>query len=284
MKVGLPVKGLSEELTETGRIPRESVAPQNHFVQLYGCDKFSLSRNVARFFAEGFRKGDGLALIAGVENTSAILSELTTLGLDPDSIRGAGRLTVLDAEKTLRLFMHEGQPESRAFFEIMAPIVQKVRSQSPSGEMSAYGEMVGVLWTLGCFSGAMALEDMWNEVLASGSSSLFCAYPIDIFGDKFHACDIEALLCSHHHMIPVDGNQRLENAISRAIDEVMPERARSVRARVEAETQAAWAKNLKAEAIILWLRKNLCDQADEILDRARQYYFPEKPIDQPARH
>jgi hypothetical protein len=34
---------------------------------------------------------------------------------------------------------------------------------------------------------------------------------------------------------------------------------------------------LRAEATILWLRKNLCDQADEILTLARQHYLPGRP-------
>ena len=243
----------------------------DHFVQLYGSDALSLSGNVARFFAEGYRNGDGLLLIANAENTYTILDALRTLALDPDSIRSSGRFVVFDAEKTLRSFMHEGQPDRRGFFESIVPVVQQLVSKSPSGEMSAYGEMVGVLWTLGCFSGAMALEEMWNDLLSSRSSRLFCGYPIDVFGPSFHACDVEALLSSHSHMIPVDADEKLEIAIFRAIDEVLGNGSEPSGFAKRREQQLPWAMDLRAEAAILWVREHLGDEADDILARARQY-------------
>jgi len=278
------VQGLNEEWAGNGRTRCPTTRSGDHFVQLYGSDALSLSGNVARFFAEGYQNGDGLLLIANAENTYTILDALRTLALDPDSIRSSGRFVVLDAEKTLRSFMHEGQPDRRGFFESIVPVVQQLVSKSPSGEMSAYGEMVGVLWTRGCFSGAMALEDLWNDLLSSGNSRLFCGYPIDVFGASFHACDIEALLCSHSHMIPVDADERLEIAICRAIDEVVGNRNEAIRVRVEAEQQLPWAMNLRAEAAILWVREHLRDEADDILARARQYSLVQAPIDQPASY
>jgi hypothetical protein len=279
----IAVQGRNEEWAEDSRIPCAAKTSGDHFVQLYGSDTSTLSSNVACFFAEGYRNGDGLLLIANAENTCTILNALRTLALDADSIRSSGRFVVLDAEKTLRSFMHEGQPDRRGFFETIVPVVQQLVSKSPSGEMSAYGEMVGVLWTLGSFSGAMALEDMWNDLLSSRNSRLFCGYPIDVFGAGFHACDVEALLSSHSHMIPVDADEKLETAICRAIDEVIGERSEA-RVRDEAEQQLPWAMNLRAEAAILWVRKHLGDEADDILARARQYCLPQAPIDHPASY
>lgn len=280
----IAVQGRNEDWAENGRIPCAATTSGDHFVQLYGSDTSSLSSNVARFFAEGYRKGDGLLLIANAENTYTILDALRTFGLNPDSIRSSGRFVVLDAEKKLRSFMHEGQPDRRGFFESIVPVVQQLMSKSPSGEMSAYGEMVGVLWTLGSFSGAMALEEMWNDLLSSRSSRLFCGYPIDVFGPSFHACDVEALLSSHSHMIPLDDGEKLEIAIFRAIDEVLGNGSETVRVREEAEQQLPWAMDLRAEAAILWVRKHLGDEADDILARARQYYLLQSPLDQSASY
>jgi hypothetical protein len=278
------VQGRNEEWAANGRISCAAKTSGDHFVQLYGSDTSSLSNNVARFFAEGYRNGDGLLLIANAENTYTILDALKTLALDPDSIRSSGRFVVLDAERTLRSFMHEGQPDRRGFFETIVPVVQQLVGKSPSGEMSAYGEMVGVLWTLGSFSGAMALEDMWNDLLSSRSSRLFCGYPIDVFGASFHACDVEALLSSHSHMIPMDADEKLETAICHAIGEVLGNGSKAVQVRDEAEQQLPWAMNLRAEAAILWVRKHLGDEADDILARARQYCLPQAPIDYPASY
>lgn len=280
----IAVQGRNEEWAETGRIHCAATTSGDHFVQLYGSDTSSLSSNVARFLAEGYRNGDGLLLIASAENTYTILDALRTLALDPNSIRRSGRFVVLDAEKTLSSLLHEGQPDHRGFFETIVPIVQQLVSKSPSEEMSAYGEMVGVLWTLGSFSGAMALEDMWNDLLSSRNSRLFCGYPIDVFGARFHACDVEALLSSHSHVIPMDAGEKLEIAICRAIGEVLGNGNEAARVREEAEQQLPWAMNLRGEAAILWVRKHLGDEADDILARARQYCLPQTPIDHIASY
>jgi hypothetical protein len=45
-----------------------------------------------------------------------------------------------------------------------------------------------------------------------------------------------------------------------------------VRLLMKANFRPAWAEVPKAEGIILWIRNNLPDIADDILDRARQHY------------
>ena len=81
--------------------------------------------------------------------------------------------------------------------------------------------MVGVLWTEGYFSAAMELEDLWNRLLSDTSSNLLCGYPIDVFSRNFHACDVEALLWNSHPRCPDEANHQLEEAIHRAMDEIL---------------------------------------------------------------
>jgi len=41
---------------------------------------------------------------------------------------------------------------------------------------------------------------------------------------------------------------------------------------MKSDAQVPWAASLRAEAVIVWIRKNLLDSADAILGRARQLY------------
>ena len=138
--------------------------------------------------------------------------------------------------------------------------------------MRAYGEMVGVLWTSGEYSAAIKLEEFWNRILGSLGASLFCSYPIDVFGPEFKHSGVHAILCDHTHLLPGDAGHSLEECIRRAMDEVLGKRAQEVRSRMEAKCRPGWGIVPAAEGMILWLRENLPEFAAEILCRARRYY------------
>jgi len=243
-----------------------------HIVQLYGPDVTSLAANVARFLSDGWQSGDGLLVIATEANSQAILLALRSFGLDPDDLRAGGRLHVLDGATTLAEFCRGDEPDKGLFRLSVGQRVEQLRKNSRSGEVSAYGEMVGLLWTAGRFTAAMALEDMWNDVLRSTGSKLFCGYPIDVFGPSFHTCDVDALLSSHTHFVPADTSHALEQAVFRAMREVLPASAGDLEPRIQAETKTVWAKTLPGEALILWVRQHLSEQADEILGLAQRHY------------
>jgi len=227
---------------------------------------------VARFLADGLNNGDNLIVIASPQHAAAFSQHLTEQGFVPETLISEERLLLLDPVKTLSLFMKDGRPIAQLFNCAVGTVVQNLRTRSASGEISAYGEMVGVLWSEGFFSAAMDLEDLWNELLSPNHSKLFCSYPIDVFAPGFQACDVEALLCSHSHFIPTEGNVRLERAIYLAMDEVLGRNVDAVRSRMKSDAQVPWAASLRAEAVIVWIRKNLLDSADAILVRARQLY------------
>lgn len=248
-------------------------APQTcgHLVQLYGTDASPLAKNVGRFLREGIERGDSLIVIASPENSAAFVAELSRFGLNPARLIASSRFVLLDAVETLERFTTDGYPDADLFEAVVGRRVSEMRESSASGEVSAYGEMVGVLWTRGCFSAAMALEDLWNQLLATNKSRLFCGYPIDVFGNKFHSCDVDALMCSHTHFIAAEANDLLEASVLRAIRETLGY-DEELQRRLEQDMTAEWAGTLRGEALILSLRKNLNQRADPIISRARQHY------------
>ena len=108
-------------------------------------------------------------------------------------------------------------------------------------------------------------------MLAETEVDLYCAYPIDVFGSDFHAAVVDEILCAHTQLVPSAGTD-LERAIERAMSDVLGSRAEGLRPLMKANHRPAWGNVPPGEAVILWLRNNLPDYADEIVGRARRYY------------
>jgi hypothetical protein len=244
---------------------------EEHVVQLYGSDDRLLTTNVGRYLEEGLKRGDGLLVIATPEHRSSLARHLS----NQTSYSGAvleGRLVFLDAAATLNRFLTNGVPDAELFGSVVGEALRSVRSNAERNGVRAYGEMVGLLWRSGNCAAAIRLEELWNGLLTARAVSLFCSYPIDVFSPDFQVSNVDALLCAHTHLLPVD--LALEDAVNRALDEVLGARAEDIRTLIQANSPPSRAAIPPAESLVLWLRNNLPDSAPEILERARQYYEP----------
>jgi len=174
--------------------------PEEHIVQLYGRDDQLLTRNVSRFLAEGLRGGDGLIVISTSQHADAIVRRLNEASAGTSAALREGRLVLLDARTTLDRFLVNGEPDHELFRRVVGSVLQDLRTRSISGKIRAFGEMVGLLWVDGQQAAAIRLEQYWNELLVGSTSSLFCAYPIDIFDGGTDMNGLDAVLCAHTHM------------------------------------------------------------------------------------
>ena len=240
--------------------------PGGHAVQLCKADERLLERNVSRYLLEGLKRGQGQVVIATPARREAISREFDTAGAD------SARLTFLDAEETLAKFMTGGQPDWGRFESSVGAVLREIQAQANVTGLRAYGEMVGLLWKAGKYSAAIRLEKLWNKLLESNSFSLFCAYPIDLFGSEFQMSGLEAILGAHSHLLPAVKNEDLETAIDQSMNEMLGRRAEGLRSLIKASSRTTGAALPRAEATILWLRSNLGDEAEEILARARLRY------------
>jgi MEDS: MEthanogen/methylotroph, DcmR Sensory domain len=249
----------------------DRLEPEEHVVQLYGTDDQLLTRNVGRYLAEGLRRGDGVLVIATPEHRTTLTRRLREETSHSQAVL-EGRLVFLDAETTLARFLVDGAPDPARFRSVVGDALSGVRARAVHTGVRAYGEMVGVLWKAGEYPAAVRLEELWNDLLKESDVALFCAYPIDVFGPEFQSATVDALLCAHTHLLPVDSS--LEGALNRAMDEVLGSRVDGIRRLIQTNHRPAWAKIPKGEALVLWLRNNLPGSADQILARAREYYQP----------
>jgi hypothetical protein len=208
-------------------------------------------------------------VVASPDHCDAFKRELDHPGIDRAGLAD-GQLTFLDAQETLDSFMIDRRPDRVLFQRTIGTLVRQIRQHTGSSGLRANGEMVGILWTAGQYSAAIQLEEFWNELLESERFSLFCGYPIDVFGREFQADSIYAILCDHTHVVPTGANDNMDRAVSQAMDEILGSEGQDLR--IGLKHASAWAAIPTAEARILWLRNHIPDSADDVLTRARQLY------------
>jgi hypothetical protein len=247
----------------------DGIESEEHVVQLYGTDDRLLTQNVGRFLSEGLKRGDGILVIATLQHRSTLRRRLTEDASYSNAVL-EGRLVFLDAEVTLGRLMRDGVPDPQLFHALVGEALTGVRHRAVHSGVRAYGEMVGLLWKAGAREAAAQLERLWNETLKNSEASLFCAYPIDVLGPDFQSEKVDELLCSHTHLLPLDPG--LEEAVGRAMQEVLGPRLEKLRESMRANHRPSWGKVPPAEALVLWLRNNLPGSADQILACAREYY------------
>jgi len=244
-----------------------------HYVQFYQSDEPLLNRNVGRFLWDGLLRGDALLVIATPERRESLTSHLSRLGTDVPSIEARRQLAFLDARETLNRFRVNGLPDWRRFQAAIADAFDKLQSRAEDGGICAYGEMVGVLWQAGEYDAAILLEDFWNRLLHGSGITLFCGYPIDIFGKEFPSERLQAVRCAHTHVISAGSDEHLYAAVHQAMDDVLGAEAGEVRVRMSADRPLTDVVPPAAESSILWLWENLPQAAEVILESARQRYI-----------
>lgn len=171
--------------------------PPSHIV--YPCaDENLIADAVGTFAASGLRKGDAVVLVTTEHRREMIERRLKGEGLDPQVIQNSGQLAFLDAATLLSAFMTDGMPDALIFKDRVGKIIEKASLNPANGQprrVRIFGEMVSLLYMASNTAAATRLEDFWNDMVASYSVSLFCAYSLKLEGDRLPQC----LLDSHSH-------------------------------------------------------------------------------------
>jgi hypothetical protein len=172
-----------------------------HAVRFYQ-DTDSLCRMIATFLHQGIADGLPALVVATEMHRVGVATELTKLGVDVPELRREGSLLLLDARETLSLFMVDGKPQSGRFNYCMGEALNRACHGRRGATMRVFGEMVDVLWKEGLHDAAIRLEVLWNQLAATRTFSLLCAYSMGNFYKDATLDDI----CSHHtHVVSADG-------------------------------------------------------------------------------
>jgi PAS domain S-box-containing protein len=178
-----------------------------HVVRFYTDDSSYLDA-LHRSVEGALNAGEAVVIIATDAHRNGITTRLTMSGLDTARAIEDGRLVLLDAAETLSRFMSGGMPDPISFANAIGAHIDRARKTAlaGSGQVSAFGEMVAVLWAEGNFDAAVALERLWNQLAKTHSFNLHCAYPMKGFDREEHG-ELFLKICAEHSGI-VPGETR----------------------------------------------------------------------------
>lgn len=215
-----------------------------HVVQFYE-DVDELTTSVGTYLARAWAAGECLILITTAERCSVLLS---AAGPGPSSAYSSGdpaRIIWLDPYATLEELLIDGRLDP-ARFDAVAGATVRAAAQKGIG-VSAFGEMVGLLWESGQVGEAIQLEKLWNDLAAREPVALYCAYPSG--SAQGHRCpsDHPDIVGAHSAVVGDGTDVSIGRAESRTFEATLVA-PRQVR-RLVAETLAAWGGHQADEAV-----------------------------------
>jgi PAS domain S-box-containing protein len=193
-------------------VPRKNSRGQFAHVVRFYLDDSSYLDALHRSVEAVLTAGDAAVIIATEAHRNGITSRLKASGRDTARAIEDGRLVLLDAAETLSRFISGGMPDPVSFADAIGVHIERARkkTETGSGQVSAFGEMVAVLWSEGKLDAAVALERLWNQLAETHSFTLHCAYPMKGFDREEHG-ELFLKICAEHSGI-VPGETRASMA------------------------------------------------------------------------
>lgn len=242
----------------------------DHDVVLYGNDSAGLTHCVVPFIASAIQDHGAAIVIASDEHERAFRSALAAIAVDVNSPAMRERLVFLSANDVLKSLFADGRIERSRFSRLVGNVVRKL---SERYTVHAYGEMVGLLRSLGKPDDATRLEELWSELLTEVPFRLLCGYQIDVLGTQFDPNEMEVILTNHTKLISLLPDYAFPP------DEVLDvalgtQRAAAIRGMIETAHRPGWATVGQAESTLRRMRERVPLEADEIVDHARSRLQP----------
>jgi signal transduction histidine kinase len=206
--------------------------PHSHAVQFYENEEF-LFDTVGHFLAAGMKLGECLVVIATPEHRDGFLARLDAD--DTERAVASGKLVALDARATLARFMVGGMPDPDLFHDVIGRLLVDVAGDAETPpRVRAYGEMVDLLWRDGNSTGAIRLEELWNDAGKQHSFELLCAYSMGNFYKEGEAARFMEVCRTHSHVIPTESFAQLEDSHARLREiALLQQRAHALESEIE---------------------------------------------------
>jgi signal transduction histidine kinase len=226
-----------------------------HRAQFYINDGY-LCEASAQFLADGLRDGRSIVLIATARRRESIASHLLAHGFDLAQLDDSGKATSCDARELLGRFMTERGPDRNRFTTALSSLLDRC---GVAGDQIAhvYGDLVEVLCQDGNPSGAIQVEQLWNQLAQARRLSVMCGYALASFPTAAHRADFEEVCRHHTHVLPTEryGNVTSDAHRLREIT-VLQQRALALEAELELKDEflAVVSRELRTplNAILGW--------------------------------
>lgn len=154
--------------------------PQPHSHIVYPCaDETLIGEAVVTFASAGLRKGDAVILVTTKARRELIEDRLTEESFDVKELQTIGQLAFIDAGSMLSEIVVDGSPDAAKFKRAVERVIDRAASgDHAQRNVRIFGEMVSLLYGVNKIPAAEKLEEFWNQLVASRSISLFCAYSL----------------------------------------------------------------------------------------------------------
>ncbi len=169
----------------------------DHRVQFYDSDDY-LIRRLVDHLLPALHAGHAAVLIATEPHLERVRDRLADL---PAEL--AQRLIFRDAGASLARFMVDGLPDPARFEVFVGELLAQADAAGANG-VSAFGEMVALLYADGRSDAAARLEQLWDGLIDRHGFSLLCAYPMGAFPDESHRPAFAAICDAHRHVEPLE--------------------------------------------------------------------------------
>jgi hypothetical protein len=241
-----------------------------HFAQLHR-DSEALAENVSLFIETGLRRGTSVVAIATTGHTEDFLERLGRSGLDAETFRRSGRLTLLNAEAMLGRFMHGGMPDWADFRKAIGAVLEGAQAFGESS-IRAYGEMVNILWNDGHSQAAIRLEEYWNELSRLYPFSLFCGYMLDSQLKESYHGPLHEIGRTHSDVIATPEDELFREALDAASKDVFGVPLAQLLSLSGQEDNPGEHRLPGGQRTMLWIMRHLPSSSSKVLDLARHYY------------
>lgn len=198
--------------------------PGVHLVHFYA-DDHGLATSIVGFLDTGLGRDEGAIVIAEPAHRRAVCDELRRRGIQLDAEIARGALVMLDSAETLERFMEDGRPDPTRFARVIGAMLSDVATGRAG--VRVYGEMVGTLWEAGNVTGALALEELWNDLSSKLPFSLYCGYRSDSVAGAEDLAALDAA-CRLHSTVTAEGDLEERTSVRRrfAAHDAAPSAAR----------------------------------------------------------
>ncbi|HLP81078.1 MAG TPA: MEDS domain-containing protein [Nitrosomonas sp.] len=163
-------------------------------------DDTSQVEQLTRYLMEGFHNDEAMMVVAKPALRSAVMAQLSLLGLDVQSIKNQGQIRFFDAEFLISRFTIDGVLDEEFFQEYVGTHVEILRLRF--GNVRIFGGMVALLWDQGKYHEAMQVEEFWCNLLEQHEAKLLCSYSLSRVEPALFQESVDFICKCHNHLIP----------------------------------------------------------------------------------
>jgi hypothetical protein len=232
-------------------------AEGQHVLQLYPDAAPGVCAGTA-FVADGLQDGATVVVIGAREDWQDVLRRTAAAGVDAPAAIADGRLRLFGAHTILA----SDRPH-----ETLQAILRFSRPRG--GALRVVSRLTDLLWRRGDEEGALAVERAWNTLAQSHAFSLLCACGLDALELAEYDRALLDLAAQHSHLVPVEDCEAFDEAVGRAVADVLePRLVRMVHALSAAHRPAVQLP--AGVALLLWLKQHMPRTAEKVLARSRE--------------